>query len=427
MEKIVHIIFFSLLAQIAFSQSVTGIVVDGITEIPIENVNIQLQFSNLGTTTNNKGEFTINIKSASANLIFTHINYEKHIEFIDADLQYITVKLYPSSIIIDEISISASSMVDTISNQKEYSVTAYELIQDYIFWIENHGLNKRKLSFKNLSSEIENSIWLKDIKNIEALEKSCNQRMHLVCKNFSYEILIINDKLIIGEKTTIQDYYEYIQPCVLRSGQNLYYQRTKYNGLQTSYVRYNIDEQSLNVFRTISETELINGYAADFNIIKNSEIVNNITVTTQDENTKVRDLQEKGDFLKEVFYKPVVSNFIYEVDQKIIILNHIENKIEFYESNNLEKAIDIKYNTTEKWLKHVILDQETKVVYTLFKSPKGIELRRISLQNGNSEFVCYLDTDFPNFETVKVHKDVAYFLGDKNVERSTKLLMSKPL
>jgi len=427
MKKFIHIILFSFLVQISFGQSIKGIVVDGITDAPIPNANIQLQFSNLGTNSNEQGQFAIDIKSTSANLIFTHVNYEKHIEFIDVNLKFITVKLYPKSNIIDEISISARSPLDTISQQKQYSVTSYELLEDYVFWIENHGTLKRKLSFKNLSSNLEKSIWLDTIKNVEVLHRSCNQRMYLTSKTHSYSISIINDKIILGGKTPIKQFNQFVKPCMLRNGHDLFYLRAKFNGLQTIYVKYNLKDETLNNFRVISEKELIDGYFEDLGVMIQSQDINNITTNDQYTNSKIRNIQEKGDFLTEVFYKPVVSNFIYSVDQNLIIINHIDNQIEFYSEDVLENTIEIQYNKTENWLKHIVLDQETKEVYTLLRSTKGIELRRINIQTGESEFVAYLETDFPNFKTVKVHKGVAYFLGGEKVGRSSKMLLSKEL
>lgn len=411
----------------AYGQSIKGVVIDGVSLKPISNVNIQIEFLDAGSNSNDKGEFEVFIEKDYLNLIFTHVNYDDHIEFVSTDSKFITVRLNPKTNIIDEISISATSLVDTISKRNQYSVSTYELLKDYIFWVENHGTFKKKLSFKNLSSDLERSIWLDTIKNIASLEKSCNQRMYLRCKDFAYPISIVNDNIILEERLTIKLYQEYVEPCKLRNGNDLFYVRSNFNGLQSTYLRYNIADESLNDFRTISEEELINGYLADLNIIRQSQGINNIFTNDANTNAAIRDIQEKGDFLNEVVYRPKVSNFLYKKNQNIVLLNHIENKIEYYHENQLVTNIDIQYFKSEKWLKHVVLDMETQEVYSLYKSTKGIELRRILIENGESEFVAYLDTDFPNYKSVKVHKGIAYFLCGEKVERSSKLLLSKVL
>lgn len=427
MKKILLTLILSTLIQISFGQAVKGIVVDGISNKPISNVNIQLEFSYAGTTTNSKGEFEINLNEGTSNLIFSHVNYDDHIQLVDANSKLITVSLNSKSNIIKEISISASSILDTISKHKQYSVSSYELIGDYLFWIENHGTFRKKLSYKSLDSDIEKSIWLDTIKNVEALQKSCNQRMYLTCKNECYPISIINDKIIVGEKVSLKLYQEFVEPCMLRNGTDLFYVRTKYNGLQTSYVRYDIMDESLEIFRTISEVELINGYLRDLHIIRQSQGINNITTNNVVKNTRIRNTQEKGDFLNEVVYKPKVSNYLYKQKQEIILLNHIDNNIEIYQNNKFVNSLKIKYHNSDNWLKQVVLDQETQEAYTLYKSPKGIELRRILIDSGESEFVENLDTDFPNYKSVKVHRGVVYYLGAAEVERKSWVLFSKVL
>lgn len=75
-EKIIAVLFlvsFSIAAQIK------GVVKDSVTRKPIPYVNIWVQNENIGTTTEENGEFTINTSDKNKNLIFSALGFEKKI------------------------------------------------------------------------------------------------------------------------------------------------------------------------------------------------------------------------------------------------------------------------------------------------------------------------------------------------------------
>jgi hypothetical protein len=88
---------FSTLAQIK------GVVKDSITGLPIPYVNISVENENLGTTSEENGEFTIHISEKSKNLVFSALGFEKKITKISQSSQ---VLLKPTSYQLDEVVIS---------------------------------------------------------------------------------------------------------------------------------------------------------------------------------------------------------------------------------------------------------------------------------------------------------------------------------
>jgi hypothetical protein len=95
----------SLLVLISFSVSaqVKGVVKDSISGNPIAYVNIWVENENIGTTSEENGEFSINSNEKSKNLIFSALGFEKKI--IKASMAT-EVKLSPTALEIEEVVIS---------------------------------------------------------------------------------------------------------------------------------------------------------------------------------------------------------------------------------------------------------------------------------------------------------------------------------
>ena len=93
--------------------SIRGFVFDAETNQPIENVNILLQGTEIGTTSNKDGEFTVeNVPTGQRTIIFSHINYIlfSYTQTFSRDFQEVIYILLTSRpILLDEVAI-----VDTL-------------------------------------------------------------------------------------------------------------------------------------------------------------------------------------------------------------------------------------------------------------------------------------------------------------------------
>lgn len=97
--------FLLLLILISFSAlaQIKGIVKDSITGTPIPYVNISVENENLGTTSEENGEFTVHISDKSKNLIFSALGFEKKTVRTSKASQ---VSLKPIAYQLDEVVIS---------------------------------------------------------------------------------------------------------------------------------------------------------------------------------------------------------------------------------------------------------------------------------------------------------------------------------
>ncbi len=95
------LVSFSITAQIK------GVVKDSISGKPIPYVSVWIQNENIGTTTEENGEFTINLMEKNKNLIFSALGFEKKI--IKAS-KAILVNLKPIAYQLDEVVISEEKL-----------------------------------------------------------------------------------------------------------------------------------------------------------------------------------------------------------------------------------------------------------------------------------------------------------------------------
>jgi hypothetical protein len=109
---------FSLSAQIK------GVVKDSLTGKPISYVNIAVENEKMGTTSEENGEFTINIRGENRNLIFSALGYEKL--KIKAN-RVSEVKMLPKTFQLDEVVISKHFGTKTI----EIGSTKNEIAQAF--------------------------------------------------------------------------------------------------------------------------------------------------------------------------------------------------------------------------------------------------------------------------------------------------------
>jgi hypothetical protein len=100
-EKLFLIALF--LVSIVVSAQIKGVVKDSISGKPIPYVNISVENENIGTTSEENGEFVINSNDKSKNLVFSALGFEKKKVKISKMLE---VNLKPIAYQLDEIVIS---------------------------------------------------------------------------------------------------------------------------------------------------------------------------------------------------------------------------------------------------------------------------------------------------------------------------------
>lgn len=194
--------------------------------------------------------------------------------------------------------------------------------------------------------------------------------------------------------------------------------------MQKNYLRYNLKATSLTNFKTISEEQEIAQLKNDISLIKQSETATNITSNSSTRNKIIRDLQKKGDFLEMIYYKPEFENFLFTSNKKLILLNHVQGRIEIFKNYDLINFKNLTYIKDKNWLRNIVLDKKDEKIYTCFKSQNGINIHQINIDDGDTSFVDHLQIEISLFDKIRIHEDFIYYLK-KSKDNFTKLILIK--
>ena len=123
--KKISIIILLFIANFSFSQSrtITGIIKDATTSLPVESVSIGVSNSNLGTISNEEGKFRITLPQKNNILQFSHLYYKLESYSIKENETDIEVFIDPKSFVLEEVVINHKPgkelLIDAVNASKD--------------------------------------------------------------------------------------------------------------------------------------------------------------------------------------------------------------------------------------------------------------------------------------------------------------------
>jgi len=94
-------VFFPLYC---ISQTLTGLVIDKVTQEPLETAAVYFDNTTFGTTTNDKGQFSVSYNDAvQSSLVISYLGYEKVVILDYRSINNITIELVEAENTLDEV------------------------------------------------------------------------------------------------------------------------------------------------------------------------------------------------------------------------------------------------------------------------------------------------------------------------------------
>ena len=124
---LISVIIYSLAINAQEKNRITiqGKVIDKETKEPLENVNVFLNNTTIGTTTNNEGAFLIkNVPYGSYNIIFSYLGYEVESKNLDSYKPYtfeFDIKLEPKPINLNQVNVTSEVPEDWQDDLEEFT------------------------------------------------------------------------------------------------------------------------------------------------------------------------------------------------------------------------------------------------------------------------------------------------------------------
>ncbi|MBI5538595.1 MAG: carboxypeptidase-like regulatory domain-containing protein [Bacteroidia bacterium] len=383
-----------LSSKVLFSQNnfiISGNITDKETGKPVYNASIIVKNTKNGTTTNHEGFFFMKVNKLPVNLEISHIAYKK-ITFYCKNNTSLKIELQRQIDSLPEINISAHKVINLVE-KKLFDVVDYEFYGDNILLLT--------YSYKDIINP-----WLIMINNYgDTLFKSpvskegnfyrdCLGNIHLVSKEYAYQIFIEDKKLELLYPVNPDTFYKILNPCITEINNKFFIKQWSYNNQVLSYSMVNANDSSKKEVKVISDERAIR-------MLSDRNRFNSMGAKPPSD----ADLR----FEEMCFFKPIFAPLV-KLKDKIAIFNFVESKIEVYNENgNSDKEISITFNKIKGWKEEIFADEITGKAYALFKNNGISTIREVSIETGviGKEITI---PDFKYIENIKVRNGYVYFL-----------------
>ncbi|WP_179352907.1 carboxypeptidase-like regulatory domain-containing protein [Winogradskyella vidalii] len=295
-------IFIFLLPLFCVSQTFKGRVLDKVTQQPLETVAVYFDNTTIGTTTNEKGAFSIPYTDAvQSTLVISYLGYENVMILNYRNQNNITIELVEAESALDEVHLNYD---DGLTRRQKLRLFRKEFL----------GASKFGRSSKILN---EDDLVLRYNKQNKALYASCNAVIKIENKALQYEILYDLKDFEINFRYVEADQNIFTINSVAYSGTSYYKNLKKSNHKKTIKNRETAYNGSVQHFmRSLYNTNL---KAENYRIFYDGFVVDewtyfNVEVIANSDFKKVT-LKDKVSIL---YNKDFQSDLIIELDEFFI-------------------------------------------------------------------------------------------------------------
>lgn len=388
-----------------------GKILDQNALFPLEGVSVfEKNNQKNGTYTNEKGYFKLRLSESNATLVFSFLGYETTYKRLSTNNEAVqTIFLKPDIYQLPKVEISAELQLEPMTDANE-SIVDFVFWQDQILWLKKRGEKGHILVLaEENGQEIDQfSLKGKGIKDIESLNKSCFESLHLVCLNYGFQIDIVDNSISLNEKYTRKDYDYLIKPCLAQIDNSIIFKKELSNGLVSEFYTADAGGKWNDVFKVAAQEESLKSYQEDRGLIAAGQTNGNAGTNSAVESRRIRALQAQSDFLSRVLYKGIRIP-LFKRNDTLLIFNYYENQLQFFDKfGNQLAARNIDFHLNNKWDNRVIFDEKTGKFYAIFNNKNGRFLSRINTETGTCAPPIHLESMF--IKKMAVHDDVLYLL-----------------
>jgi hypothetical protein len=411
-------LWFSLMVIASFGQThiLKGIIIDDLSQKPVQGVTIKVERSKTGTFTDRNGRFSLPLKKLPVTLQLTAIGYETMMLDIT---RYVsdTVKIRIKSQIymLEGVAISASPVIPVFKDD-HYSVMDYEIMDDnLLLLVYRYRLKRSQLV---LLTRLGDTLDYTDAPEIPSkLYKDALGNVHYVTQGgTAYQCFFYAGakKLIFPYVTSYDSLYRLMKSYSFSIGDRLYFQEYSPDGFTTG-IGYYEGSIGKHYARFITDEKRLHAK------IKEQTTYNSL----KDYEKRAWDM---------FYYTKMDAPMVKLGENKIAVINLSKDEIEimdaeakilstvpisFHKEDDiapLEELFQVFVSGKKKWGKKILVDEPQQTAYTFFVRNGIYSIKRINIFTGELEDCKDIPYIFP--KKIQVYKGEVYFLykgvGDKD-------------
>jgi len=391
---------------------VSGSVADAVTGQPMSNVNISIVGTSRGGTTNQAGEFSLNLARIPSILYFSHVGYSINSYRVEkTGEKNIRILLEPETQAIEEVTITAEQKIAKVIHGDTLNILDYEIDGDRLIIFASPYRNQADLRIylTNLQGDTLDYVKVKKAgKQIKYPENMSSQtefllrdftgQVNYLDRECAHEVRHAFDKLSFGYDTPYPDFIGRVFPMKCEMAGKLVFQVSTSTENYTWYFgRGSIEAKLVKVVK--------DKYGAD-RYIRTSKCVS-------------APIFRKGDELYIFdFFRGHIE--VFDLD-----LNPVK-KIPISFQNILVTAL-IFYHYTDVDVKNftqtILFDEKSGKAYAFFRirSTNRQSLREVNLETGKIDRIIEIP-NYSNMSNIRIYDNAVYFLYDTKVYPYYRLL-----
>jgi len=395
-----------------------GKVIDRETRYPISSANITFTGTDLGSNTNNKGEFSFFIDTIPVYMTVSHLGYETQRIWLDNTSASITVMLRLQAQMLQEIEVKAFNEPELFFKDTQYSVLDYDVDSNRVYMlIYRFRLAESELLCLSISGDTASCSGSLPFRPT-GLFHDCLGHMHILSHDTAYQVFRDSSILRLIHPAEIERFRRTLSDCVASAGDLLFFRKLSRNQVGVEF--YTINRQ------TSQRQHLTNA---------NDEEKMKMLRRNPDDNAMMmmshipdsRDAFQEYAWVKKVLYKPNTST-LYKTDNILCVFNTADYTLEFYTLNGVFSAklkLQIQETNDGRWTTEIYIDEIDQKAYTSFLRNGKLTLYRIDLNNGDLKRVISTTHMYP--QKIKVHNNFLFYLYDIPGEGDNKQMFRQKL
>jgi hypothetical protein len=398
--------------------TVAGVVVDSLTGKPMKEVNISVVGASGNWTTNQAGEFTVQVQRLPSVLYFSYVGYsignclaEKSGE------KNIRIAMLPETREISEVTITGEKITKLIKGDT-LNIIDFEIEDDriVIFASLYKNLKDQRLYLANLKGDTLSHLQVsnagKEIKfpeimmpKTEFLVRDFTGKIQFLDKDCAHEVNHYFDRLTFGYDTQYSDFIGRVIPIKCEMEGKLVFQVATVTGSYTFF--YGRGSQEGTPIKFIQDKKANSRYV--------SKELMAMAPHDADFNKRVSaPMFRKG---KELFVFDFFSDHFEVFDSNLNPVRKVP--ISFQNVNVIDGLVFRIYSVdvdTKNFDQNILFDEKAGKAYAFFryKSDNKQYLKEISLETGQIDRVIPIP-EFSNISNVRVYDNALYFLYDTKV------------
>jgi len=431
------ICFFFVISCHLFSQGfrLRGVIRNEQTRLPIENVNLKVQKSTLGSATDKEGRFILSLDRIPCIVTISCIGYHQ-ISLEIADIVNKTVEIYLSPKVqeLDAVTIS-DHKATVLYKDEDFSVLDYEILEENLLLIVfRYQLKRAELVLLTRDGDTLDVSKAPEVPALELFKDVFGNVHYLSRKGKAYQCYYnpALGKLMFPYACPSDSLKTIMGQFLFSMNDRLYFQENNPDRFTTRIGFYSKD-QGKRYARNIHDAKAASQYYDD----KRFE---NPFPWSRD----TASLDASSHF-RELFFKPKSTATLVKIGRhRIAVFNFTEDNLEMLDANGViirEIPIDFHKEDTLtflgaiaqslfptnswKWGKEIIVDDPFENVYAVFKKTGMIQLQKVNLETG--KLISGVELPFPNPEKIRIYKGSVYFLYKGTGENEKKKLFRMPL